>query len=196
MEASADSEKYQKECSRVKSLIDLYREEILYSVSKLSEPKSTLKSDEERGWRDHTLFHLVSLFNFLMSPSGYCAKIQYDVKSNEHLRNAIKCDECEVQTIFDRLKNEYMRTLQISGIQIKEIPNVKRMLIALSLPDHLRLTYNTLCKYERATATDISKDTKRARAVESAYLNQLVVMGHLKKEREGRKAYFYVETQR
>jgi hypothetical protein len=29
--------------------------------------------------------------------------------------------------------------------------------------------------------------------VESAYLNQLVIMGYLKKERKGRKAYFYVE---
>jgi hypothetical protein len=31
--------------------------------------------------------------------------------------------------------------------------------------------------------------------VESAYLNQLVIMGHLKKERNGRKAYFFVERE-
>jgi hypothetical protein len=29
--------------------------------------------------------------------------------------------------------------------------------------------------------------------VESAYLNQLVIMGYLKKERQGRKAYFYAD---
>jgi len=192
MEHLADAKRYQKECSRVKSLIDLYRGEILYSIGKLSDSKSTLKSDEERGWRDHTLFHLVGLFNFLMSPSGYCAKIQYDVKSNEQLRNTIKCDECEVQTIFDQLKNEYMRTLKIFDFPIKEIPNVKRMLIALSLPDHLRLTYNTLCKYEQTSADDISKETKRARAVESNYLNQLERQGKVKKGRKGRKCVFCV----
>ena len=63
----------------------------------------------------------------------------------------------------------------------------------LSMPDHLRKTAMTLCRMGRATADDISEQTKRARAVESAYLNQLVIMGHLKKERVGRKAYFFVE---
>jgi len=65
----------------------------------------------------------------------------------------------------------------------------------LSMPDHLRKTAMTLCRMGRATADDISGQTKRARAVESAYLNQLVIMGHLKKERMGRKAYFYVERE-
>jgi hypothetical protein len=65
----------------------------------------------------------------------------------------------------------------------------------LSMPDHLRKTAMTLCRMGRATAEDISGQTKRARAVESAYLNQLVIMGHLKKERTGRKAYFYVERE-
>ena len=65
----------------------------------------------------------------------------------------------------------------------------------LSMPDHLRKTAMTLCRMGRATADDISEQTKRARAVESAYLNQLVIMGHLKKERVGRKAYFFVERE-
>jgi hypothetical protein len=63
----------------------------------------------------------------------------------------------------------------------------------LSMPDHLRKTAMTLCRLGRATADEIAQQTQRARAVESAYLNQLVIMGHLKKERDGRKAYFYVE---
>lgn len=63
----------------------------------------------------------------------------------------------------------------------------------LSLPDHLRKTAMTLCRMGRATADEVSGQTKRARAVESAYLNQLVIMGYLKKERNGRKAYFFVE---
>ena len=63
----------------------------------------------------------------------------------------------------------------------------------LSMPDHLRKTAMTICRCGRATAEEVSQQTSRARAVESAYLNQLVIMGYLKKERKGRKAYFYAD---
>jgi hypothetical protein len=65
----------------------------------------------------------------------------------------------------------------------------------LSMPDHLRKTAMTICRCGRATAEEIAQQTSRARAVESAYLNQLVIMGYLKKERRGRKAYFYVDRE-
>jgi len=65
----------------------------------------------------------------------------------------------------------------------------------LSMPDHLRKTAMTVCRLGRATAEEVAQQTRRARAVESGYLNQLVIMGHLKKERKGRKAYFYVEKE-
>jgi predicted transcriptional regulator len=52
-----------------------------------------------------------------------------------------------------------------------------------------------LCKLDHATAEEVADQTKRARAVESGYLNQLVLMGYVKKERRGRKAYFYVEKE-
>lgn len=65
----------------------------------------------------------------------------------------------------------------------------------LSMPDHLRKTAMTICRSGRATAEEIAEQTERARAVESAYLNQLVIMGYLKKERNGRKAYFYVDRE-
>lgn len=65
----------------------------------------------------------------------------------------------------------------------------------LSMPDHLRKTAMTACRLGRAAADEIAQQTKRARAVESAYLNQLVLMGYLKKERNGRKAYFFVERE-
>jgi hypothetical protein len=65
----------------------------------------------------------------------------------------------------------------------------------LSMPDHLRKTAMTVCRCGRATADEIAEQTTRARAVESAYLNQLVLMGYLKKERQGRKAYFYAERE-
>ncbi len=63
----------------------------------------------------------------------------------------------------------------------------------LSLSDHLRKTAMVVCKVNGATADDVAKETGRARAVESGYLNQLVAMGHVKKRRKGRKVYFYIE---
>jgi ArsR family transcriptional regulator, lead/cadmium/zinc/bismuth-responsive transcriptional repressor len=77
----------------------------------------------------------------------------------------------------------------------ENLPEALDVMTLLSLPDHLRKTAVTLCKLERATADEVSEQTKRARAVESGYLNQLVVMGYLKKQRDGRKAYFYVDRE-
>ena len=62
----------------------------------------------------------------------------------------------------------------------------------LSLPDHLRKTAIITSKLGKATAHDVAKQTKRARAVESNYLNQLVMMGHVKRERKGRKVLFFI----
>jgi len=77
----------------------------------------------------------------------------------------------------------------------QSIPDVLDVMTLLSLPDHLRKTAVTLCKLGQATADEVAEQTKRARAVESGYLNQLVLMGYVKKERRGRKAYFYVEKE-
>jgi DNA-binding transcriptional ArsR family regulator len=77
----------------------------------------------------------------------------------------------------------------------ENLPEALDVMTLLSLPDHLRKTAVSLCKLEKATADEIAEQTKRARAVESGYLNQLVIMGYLKKERQGRKAYFYVDKE-
>ncbi len=63
----------------------------------------------------------------------------------------------------------------------------------LVLPDHLRKTAMVICRRNAATASEVTEETGRARAVESNYLNQLVNLGHIKKKREGRKVYFYIE---
>ena len=81
------------------------------------------------------------------------------------------------------------------GIVNESLTDVLDVMTLLSLPDHLRKTAITLCNLGEATAEEIAEQTKRARAVESGYLNQLVLMGYLKKERRGRKAYFYVEKE-
>ena len=62
----------------------------------------------------------------------------------------------------------------------------------LSLPDHLRKTASVVCEKGKTTADEIAEATRRARAVESGYLNQLVRMGYLKKERKGRQVLFSV----
>jgi len=63
----------------------------------------------------------------------------------------------------------------------------------LGLPYHLLTTFLTVYKLgEPVTALDVSYQTKRERAVESAYLNQLVTMGYLKKNRKKRKVYFEI----
>jgi hypothetical protein len=64
----------------------------------------------------------------------------------------------------------------------------------LSLPDHLRKTATVTSSLGKATADEIAGCTERARAVESSYLNQLVRMGYLKKERIGRRVLFSVVT--
>jgi predicted transcriptional regulator len=64
----------------------------------------------------------------------------------------------------------------------------------LGLPDHLRKSALALSTLSEATATDLSRETGRVRAVESDYLNQLVSMGLIKKKRKGRDVYFYIET--
>lgn len=94
-------------------------------------------------------------------------------------------------------KIEVMIELQKHGKKdIQTIPETPLdVMTLLSMPDHLRKTAMTLCKLGRATADEIAQQTHRARAVESAYLNQLVIMGYLKKERKGRKAYFYVDRE-
>jgi len=63
----------------------------------------------------------------------------------------------------------------------------------LSLPDHLRKSAMTIMKLGRAMAEDVAKETGRARAIESAYLNHLARMGYVKKGKDGRRVYFSAE---
>jgi DNA-binding transcriptional ArsR family regulator len=59
------------------------------------------------------------------------------------------------------------------------------------LPDHLRNTLYALKSLGgEATAAQVSKVTEKARAVESAYLNQLARLGFIRKKRKGRIVYF------
>jgi len=104
----------------------------------------------------------------------------------------------KIKESLDRLneKMEVMIEMQKHGQkEDQSIPDVLDVMTLLSLPDHLRKTAVTISRLGSATAEEVAENTKRARAVESGYLNQLVLMGYLKKERRGRKAYFHVEKE-
>jgi len=104
----------------------------------------------------------------------------------------------KIKESLDRLNEKMDVMIEIQKHTQREnpdIPDVLDVMTLLSLPDHLRKTAVALCKLDQATAEEVAEQTKRARAVESGYLNQLVIMGYLKKERRGRKAYFYVEKE-
>ncbi len=105
----------------------------------------------------------------------------------------------KIRENLERLNEKIDVMIEIQKHGQREIPDnlpeALDVMTLLSLPDHLRKTAVTLCKLEEATADEVSEQTKRARAVESGYLNQLVIMGYMKKERRGRKAYFYVDKE-
>jgi len=94
-------------------------------------------------------------------------------------------------------KMEIMIEIQRHGKkELEAFPDASLdVMTLLSMPDHLRKTAMTICRCGRATAQEVASQTKRARAVESSYLNQLTLMGYLKKERKGRKAYFYTDRE-
>ncbi|MGD6851208.1 MAG: transcriptional regulator [Candidatus Bathyarchaeia archaeon] len=123
--------------------------------------------------------------------------IRNDLSSKKPLSILEKIEES-----LERLnaKMEVMIEIQRNGSGSAKVSSVLPdasldVMTLLSMPDHLRKTAMTICRAGRATAEEIASQTERARAVESAYLNQLVIMGYLKKERRGRKAYFYVDRE-
>jgi predicted transcriptional regulator len=111
---------------------------------------------------------------------------------NDLLEILMKINENLIQ-INDKL--HHSQTIQTSqNSKIKEFEALDVMTL-LTLPDHLRKTAMILIQLGQATAGDIAKESGRARAVESGYLNQLVLMGHVTKQRRGRDVYFTIEDQ-
>lgn len=60
----------------------------------------------------------------------------------------------------------------------------------LSLPDNLRKTYLVVASRGECSATQVSDMTGRSRPIESNYLNQLVRMGWLTKQRDSKTIVF------
>ena len=60
----------------------------------------------------------------------------------------------------------------------------------LSLPDSMQKTMMALQELKEGNAADVAKKTGRNRSVETIYLNGLVRMGLVSRERRGHKVYF------
>jgi len=116
--------------------------------------------------------------------------VRTEARLLERIRESLERLNEKMEVIIELQKNE-----QKDGVVggMPDLPETLDVMTLLSLPDHLRKTAISICKLGQATAEEVAEHSKRARAVESGYLNQLVLMGYLKKERRGRKAYFYVE---
>jgi len=97
----------------------------------------------------------------------------------------------EIRDILIEINKKLNNLQSTFKISVDDINSVDP-LILLELPDNLRTSYTVLLKLKKATAKDVANVTKRGRAIESHYLNTLVKMGYLRKERVGRKVYFYI----
>ncbi len=89
---------------------------------------------------------------------------------------------------------EKIASLSSGGVKADNFGHDPDAFALLSLPLSLRKTVMVLYRLERATADDLARETGRLRAVESASANQLVRMGYLKKIREGRDVFFYIDV--
>ncbi len=65
----------------------------------------------------------------------------------------------------------------------------------VELPDHLRKTAVGLMRIGQGTASDVSRRTGRARAVESGYLNQLERQGYVTSFRRSRQKFFSIDSE-
>jgi hypothetical protein len=110
-------------------------------------------------------------------------------------------DHAELSKILKRIEKKIDILVGKKGM---ERPTKKReeaigpggaldILALFSLPDHLRKSAMAIMKLGKAMAEDVAKETSRARAIESAYLNQLARMGYVQKGKDGRRVYFSAE---
>lgn len=100
----------------------------------------------------------------------------------------------EINNKLERIANS--QTLLLESLSKSESEEAKKLPLdvdaLLTLPDHLRKTAMAVGELGSATADQVAAQTGRSRAAESDYMNQLVKMGYLKKERKGRTVFFSI----
>ena len=97
----------------------------------------------------------------------------------------------DIETELKAIRKTQQLILGKFNNQIKsEVINLQ-----LDLPDHLRKTYFALKNLGgSASASLVSSLTTRQRAVESSYLNQLVLLGQVEKRKEDRITLFTLKN--
>lgn len=92
-----------------------------------------------------------------------------------------------IEKKLEKIETEIMQMrLHLLAGNTTETPSL------IELPDHLRKTAMGLLKIKEGTARDVSMNTRRARAVESGYLNQLERQGFVTSFRRGRNKIFSI----
>jgi hypothetical protein len=71
----------------------------------------------------------------------------------------------------------------------------KQLYQVLKFPKHLQVSVTSLLKLGLASAEQVAAVTGKARAVESAYLNQLATMRIVHKEHRSRTVFFSVDLE-
>jgi len=125
--------------------------------------------------------------------------LKEEVKTDNLIIELLKKISKSLEELNEKIDKLTEKAVLTEAKQQKKIPVENLPLDAatlLSLPDHLRKTAIAICSLGEATAEEVAEETKRARAVESDYLNQLVALGYLKKRRIGKKVYFSIEEKK
>ena len=107
----------------------------------------------------------------------------------------VEIDENDLKELIKQTKDLNAKVQQIldEKAQANQEKYTLSIPMMLALPDNIRHTAAALSKLKEGTATKVAEETKRTRAIESMYLNQLVVLGYARKRKEGHEIVFYME---
>jgi predicted transcriptional regulator len=97
-----------------------------------------------------------------------------------------------IRKIEERLETLEVMIKSLGLSSSRNQPKSINMSDLLALPSSLQKTMLTAQTLKEATANEVAEKTGRDRTVENIYLNQLVRLGYLEKERRGRRIYFKV----
>ncbi|MCS7146128.1 MAG: hypothetical protein RMJ28_07455 [Nitrososphaerota archaeon] len=96
---------------------------------------------------------------------------------------------------LDKVLEEYFKARPMYQVSQTTAVQQQGGVTQIQLAPHLAKTYQVVRNRGKVTALDVSIETGRSRPLESVYLNQLVALGLVLKQRVGRKLYFTIAKQ-
>ncbi len=99
--------------------------------------------------------------------------------------------------IFDDIDSNLNKLNVRMDLLYSEMVDIKRLQNAqlhnsVSMPSHYRLTFDAVLKLGNATATDVSRITGRARAIECTYLLNLHAFGFVDRKKDSKSIVYSV----